>query len=163
MTILSEVYSAHDTTDVVLHTIEISSDAWDDAICLVQDFADHTVITEDGRSVLARGSGIDISLPKKDSKGAQNITFAIDGVRGEATKLLRESLYAQQEVRLTYRTYLASDLSSPADNPYHFVVRSFTAKADSVEITAGIFDFIDMKWPRVTYNSTTTPCLKYMQ
>lgn len=163
MTILSEVYAATNTTDVILHTIEINSDSWDEGVTLVKDYSDHRIVTEDGRSLLARASGIDIALPKRDAKGAQNLTFALDGVRPEATFLLRESLKQQTEVKLIYRTYLFSDLSSPAEAPYNFVVRSFKAKNDSVEVTAGLFDFIDMKWPRMTYNTDTTPCIKYMQ
>lgn len=162
MSILQQVYAQGG--DVILHTIELNSTAWGEApIVLVRDYQDHAITTEDDRELVARASGMDVALPKRDASGAQNITFALDGVRPEATRLLRQAQDAGAEVRLTYRCYLYSDLSEPAEQPLYFIVRRFVAQADHVEVTAGLFDFIDMRWPRVLYDSNTAPCLKYSQ
>lgn len=162
MSILQQVYAQGG--DVILHTIELTSTAWGGApIALVRDYQDHTVTTEDDRELLVRASGMAVALPKRDASGAQDITFALDGVRPEATRLLRQAQDAGAEVRLTYRCYLYSDLSEPAEQPHYFIVRRFVAQADHVEVTAGLFDFIDMRWPRVLYDSNTAPALKYFQ
>lgn len=162
MSALAEVYAQGG--DVILHTVELTSDAWGGApIVLVRDYQDHTIITEDNRTLLARASGMDVALPKRDASGAQDIRFALDGVRPEATRLLRQAQDAGATVRLTYRCYLYSDLSEPAEQPYFMIVRRFTAQADHVEVTAGLFDMIDMRWPRELYNSVNTPGLKYYQ
>ena len=71
--------------DVYLGVIEMYSEAWPDRIVLVADFVGHTVITEDGITLNALPSGLAVSLPKRDATGAQNLTFALDGVRPEAT------------------------------------------------------------------------------
>ena len=161
MSVLAQVYAQGG--DVILHTIELSSEAWgDDPIVLVRDYQDHEIMTEDNRLLLAKASGMDVALPKRDASGAQDIRFALDGVRPEATRLLRQAQEAQETVKLTYRCYPYSDLSEPAEQPYFFIVRSFTAKADTVQITAGLFDIIDMRWPRKLYNSITAPGLKYV-
>ena len=162
MTVLSELY-ASGGTDVILHTIELFSGTWGEPIVLVQDYADHTITTEDARELVAQACGMDVALPKRDASGAQSLTFALDGVRSEATRLLRSAESAQEQVRLTYRCYLASDLSAPAEQPYYFIVRSFTAEASKIQVTAGLFDLIDLKWPREVYNSTNAPGLKYLQ
>lgn len=162
MSVLQQVYAQGG--DVILHTLELTSEAWGpDPIVLVRDYQDHTIRTEDGRTLLARASGMAVALPKRDATGAQNLTFALDGVRPEATRLLRQAQDAQAQVWANYRSYLYSDLTEPAEQPYYFIVRSFTAQADHVEITAGLFSFIDMRWPRVVYDSNTAPGLKYFQ
>lgn len=149
--------------DVQLIVIELWSKAWPDNIVLVADFVDHEITTEDNRILRAQPSGLSVSLPKRDATGAQNLTFALDGVRPEATRLLRQAEAMQAQVNLTLRVYLYSDLSEPAETPYHLIVRNFSAQADHVEVTAGLFDLIDMRWPRTLYNSVTAPCLKYQQ
>lgn len=162
MSVLAQVYTQGG--DVILHTIELTSSAWSDGgIVLVRDFQDHTITTEDDRVLLARASGMEVALPKRDASGAQDINFALDGVRPEATRLLRQAQDAGETIRLTYRCYLHSDLSEPAEQPYFMIVRRFTAQADHVEVTAGLFDMIDMRWPRELYNSVNTPGLKYYQ
>lgn len=161
MSVLAQVYAKGG--DVILHTFELTSEAWADPIILVRDYRDHTVTTEDDRELMARGVALDLALPKRDASGAQDITVAFDGVRPEATRLLRQSQDAGVSVRMTYRCYLYSDLSEPAEQPLYMIVRRFSAKADHVEVTAGLFDLIDMRWPRVLYDSNTAPGLKYSQ
>ena len=162
MSILEELY-ATGGTDVILNTLEIFSAAWPTPIVLVQDYVNHEITTEDDRVLLAEASAMAVALPKRDSSGSQNLTFALDGVRPRATQLLRQSMSAQEVVHLTHRVYVASDLSEPARQPYYLIVRTFKAEADHVEVTAGLFDLIDMKWPRDVYNSINAPGLKFMQ
>lgn len=161
-TILSELY-ASGGDDVILHTIELSCEAWTNPVCLVRDFVNHTMITEDLRELEFVGCGMDVALPKRDATGAQNLTFAIDGIRTEAAKLLRAAIADQKAIKLTYRCYVFSDLTAPAEAPTHMVVRSYKAQSNHVEVTAGVFDLIDMRWPRRVYNSLFSPGLKYMQ
>lgn len=162
MTILSELY-ASGGRDVILHTIELQCPAWTDPICIVKDFRDHTIITEDARTLTAKASGMAIALPKRDATGTQNLTFAIDNVRSEASRLLRAANENRQLVTLIYRCYLASDLSAPAERPIKFIVRSYKAQAQHVEITAGLFDLINLRWPRHKYDAEFSPGLKYLQ
>lgn len=161
MSILEQVYA--EGGDVILHTIELHSDSWSDRIALVRDYVDCTAVTEDSRTVTFTASGMGVALPKRDASGAQSLKFAIDGVRTEATRLLRQADAEGREINLTYRAYLASDLSEPADSPVEFIVRSFVAQADHVEVTASLFDMIDMRWPRIVYDSSTAPGLKFTQ
>lgn len=162
MSVLAQVYTQGG--DVILHTIELTSSAWPSGgIVLVRDFQDHTITTEDGRVLLARASGMAVSLPKRDASGAQDITFALDGVRPEATRMVRAAQDAQAPVRVIYRCYLAGDLSEPAEPPLFMFARRYAARADHIEVTAGLFDLIDMRWPRMVYDSNTAPCLEFMQ
>lgn len=161
MSVLEQVYA--EGGDLILHVIELNSAAWNGPIVLVQDFVEHTFTAENSDVITAQPCGMAIALPKRDSSGAQNLTFALDGVRPEATRRLRQAQDDQAQINLIYRCYLESDKTEPAEPPYNFIVRSFVAQWDRVEITAGLFDLIDMRWPRELYNSVNTPCLKYYQ
>lgn len=161
MTILNEL-QASGGTDVILPVIELQCDAWPQPIVLVRDYQNHTITTEDNRTLLALSTGMDVALPKKDKSGSQSLQFALDNVRGEAVAAMRAALREQEEVRLIFRQYVSSDLSAPADNPYHFIVRSFQAKGPQVDVVAAFFDLIDMAYPRDVYDSKFAPGLKYM-
>lgn len=161
MSVLEQVYV--EGGDLILHVIELNSIAWSAPIILVQDFVGHTFTTESDDAITAQPCGMAIALPKRDASGAQNLTFALDGVRPEATRKLRQAQDLQAQINLIYRCYLESDKTEPAEPPYNFIVRSFVAQWDRVEVTAGLFDLIDMRWPREVYNSVNTPCLKYYQ
>lgn len=162
MSIIETVYAAS-STDVILNTVEIFSPAWEDRIVLVQDYVDHEIITEDSRTLLAKNCGMAVALPKRDNSGAQNLVFAIDGVRSESRGLIRSTIRDQVPVYLTYRCYVLSDLSEPAETPYFYIIRSMQSQADHIELTAGLFDLIDMRWPRNVYNSINAPGLRYIQ
>ena len=162
MSVLAQVYAQGG--DVILRTVEINSTAWDaESIVLVRDYQDHTITTEDDRQLLARASGMAVSLHKRDTSGAQDITIALDGVRPEATRLMRQAQTAQAQIDVTFRAYLYSDLTEPAEQPYFMKSRRFSAQTDHIEVIAGLFDLIDMRWPRMLYDSNTAPGLKYFQ
>src|SRR5690606_8472782 len=149
--------------DVILHTVELTSSAWAESIVLVKDFQDHTITTELGVELLAKASGMAVALPKRDTTGAQDLTFALDGVRPEATRLVRQAQEVQAVVQVVYRCYLYSDLSEPAEPPLFLISRRYSAQVDHIEVTAGLFDLIDMRWPRIVYDSNTAPCLEFQQ
>lgn len=161
MSILEQVYV--EGGDLILQCVELNCEAWSNSIYLVNDFVEHTFTTEEPAIITASPCGMRVALPKRDASGAQNLTFAIAGVRPEATRKLRQAQDAQKQINMVFRVYLESDKTEPAESPYHLIVRSFVAQWDVVEITAGLFDLIDMRWPRELYNSINTPCLKYYQ
>ena len=159
-TILNEL-RASGGRQVIVHTVELQCDAWQ-PVYLCNGFRDLALVLETGENVIARATGMDVSLPKKDATGAQTLRFALDNVLGEATRLVRTAVDDGQEVRLIYRSYVSDDLSAPADNPLHMVVKNFTARGPQVDITAGFFDLIDTQFPRDVYTSEFAPGLKYL-
>lgn len=162
MTILSEFYASA-TPDTAVHVIELACDAWAEPVVICSDYVDHEIVTEDARTLLAVATAMGVSLPKRNNSATQNLTFALDNVRGEVSQRLRAAQTQQAEVRLIYRAYFASDFTYPADGPLTLVVRSVTARGVHVEITAGLFDLMDYRWPREVYNSLNAPGLRYIQ
>lgn len=160
MTVLDQVYASGG--DVILNTIELTCGAWDAPILICQGFEDQTCIDEDGRELTFIAAGIDVALPKKSSSGAQNLTFAIDNITGEAQQKIDQALEAEERVNLTFRIFLASDKSAPAEPPYRMTVSGGAMNGTSVQVQAGFFDLINTAWPRDLYTSEFAPGLKYL-
>ena len=160
MTILEQVYASGG--DTIIYTLELACTAWDAPILLCEGFEDQHCITEDGRPLTFMASGIAVALPKKTNSGAQNLTFAIDNVTGEAQRKIDAALEAEKKVFITLRTYLDSDRTAPAENPYRAVVLGGKIKGASVQITAGFFDVINTAFPRDLYTVNFAPGIRYL-
>jgi hypothetical protein len=160
MTILERVF-ASGGTEVVIPTLELSCAAWDAPILLCNGFENHICTTEDARTLTFVASAIAVALPKRNTQGTQNLTFAIDNVTGEAQHLIDTALDAQEMVHLTFRHYLSTDKSAPAEPPLKFVVKSGEMEGSALRVTAAFFDMINTAWPRNFYTADFAPGLKY--
>lgn len=160
MTILDTFYASGG--DVIISTLELTCPAWSAPILICNGFTDRTCVTEDSRTLTFIAAAIDVALPKKDSRGAQNITIAIDNVNGEAQAKIDEAMTAEARVSATLRTYLLSDLSTPAEAPYRMTVQDGSIEQLAVQLSAGFFDLINVAWPRLLYTTKNAPGLKYL-
>ena len=149
-------------TDVEIPTIELSSPAWTDSIFVCAGYFDQTFTLEDLRVITFQASGMDATLPKKDNQGSQVLGVAIDNVRGEAQRRLDTAKAAGAKVTMTYRLYLDSDHSAPAEKPMVMEVLSFNATGPTVELQGGYFNLIGSAWPRFRYTTDFSPAIKYL-
>lgn len=161
MTILEQVFASAGP-DVIIVTLELSCAAWADPILICGGFEDQTLTTEDARTLTFVAAGIAVALPPKNNRGGQALTFAIDNVTGEAQQLIDAALEAEEKVTLTFRHYLASDKTQPAEPPYVFTVTGGEFKGSTVQIAAGFFDAINTAWPRDLYTLDFAPGIKYL-
>ena len=162
MTILQQLCASSGTA-VIIPTLELSCSSWASSILLTTGYDDVTATDENGTSKTWLASGIDIALPKRNAEGAQSLTFAIDNITGEAQSKIDAALSASATVYLTFRKYVSSDLTAPAETPLKFSVTGGTIERLQVQITAGFMSMTDYAWPRDVYNSTFAPGLKYLQ
>lgn len=160
MSILETVYASGG--DIIINTIELACDAWAESIFICGGFENQTCTDENGRVVTFTAAGISVALPKKNNTGAQSLTFAIDNITGEAQGLIDQALEAEERVILTFRAFLASDKSVPADTPYRMTVLSGDMQGTVVQIQAGFFDLLNTAWPRDKYTAAFAPGLKYI-
>lgn len=157
-----DIVRASGGPDVVIPTLELSCPIWAESLYICAGYEDITAITESSATVTFQAAGIDVSLPKKNNDGTQKLAFAIDNVRGDAQRLINDAKEVDARITITYRTYLASDLSAPAEKPYVMTALSATMKGPVVEISAGYFDMINSAWPRDRYTAEFAPGLKYI-
>lgn len=161
MTILDTFY-ASGGDDVRLFTLELTCPAWTAPILICNGFENQTCVTEDLRTLVFLAAGIDVALPKKGNTGGQTLTFAIDNVTGEAQQKIDQALDDEQRITATYRMFLASDKTTPAEPPYKMTVLGGTMQGAGVQIQCGFFDLINTKWPRELYTTDFAPGLRYL-
>lgn len=107
-------------------------------------------------------SGLDVSLPKRDASGQQNLNFAIENVTGQAQQFIDDALEAGQQIDAIYREYLASDPAEPAAPPLEMVVVGAKMQGSTLHVTASYQDIIGQAWPRVRYSAEFAPGLRYI-
>lgn len=161
MTLLAQIF-ASGGDDPIINTLELQCAAWAEPLLICNGFEDHTLTTEDDRTLLFQAAGIDVALPKKNTQGGQVLSFAIDNVTGEAQQRIDQALDAGERVTLIFRFYLASDKSAPAAPPWRFVVRDGGLEGATAQFQAAFFDMINTAWPRNFYDATRFPGLKYL-
>ena len=161
MSLLEVVYASAPTDQVIIHTLEIKHPSID-TIRICADYADHEVTLEDASVVTFEQSGFDIELPNKDTSGNQVLTFAVSNVDGVAQAALDTALEAGGQITITYRAYLSSDLTTPAQPPTVMTLIGATFQAGTVQLKASYFDLLNTAWPRMRYTSDFSPAIKYL-
>ena len=160
MTILSQVYSGHDTADPLIPCLEISSSAFAEPIRNCAGFEDQTVTLEDDTQATFIASGLDVALPARDGSGQQRLTFAVAGVPGDAQRMIDASIEAGEPITVIYREYLASDLSAPARQPITMLATQPEIQPDgTVQVTCSYRNLLDWLWPRKRYTADFAPGL----
>jgi hypothetical protein len=162
MTVLERVF-ASGGTEVVIATLELTCAAWSAPILLCNGFENHTCTTEDARTVTFVASAIAVALPKRNTQGTQLLTFSIDNITGEAQQLIDQALDANEQVHLTFRHYLSSDKTAPAEPPLKFVVKEGSMQGAQLNVSAAFFDMINTAWPRNFYTAEFAPGLKFFR
>ncbi|HBP5289134.1 DUF1833 family protein [Pseudomonas aeruginosa] len=156
-----ERFYASDGPDRPIATIEITRASRPDPILICQGFNDLTCMTEDARLLTFVAGAIDVSIPKRDNSGNQNVGFAIDNVTGFAQQYIAEAIDAGEPVTLVLRIYLESDLTAPAERPYRMRVKGADFESLTVQVEAGYYDLINTAALRHIYNVSEFPGLKY--
>lgn len=163
MSILDIVYSSAPAAEVLVPTLEITHPTAFDPIRICAGFSDIVASTEEsGEEVTFYAAGIDISLPDMDTSGQQVLNFAIGNVTGIAQASIDAAITAGGEVTVTYRPYLLSDLSGPADVPMVMTMVGGSITGSVVQIQAAYFDLLNTAWPRDRYNLIFSPGLAYL-
>lgn len=161
MTILEEV-NASGGDDVIIRTLEITSEAWDDPILLATGFVDQVCTTEDGRTLTFTGVNMSITLPKKNNKGNQTLAFSVDNTTGAVSRFVDAAVEANARATVIYRTYLSSNKSAPQEKPYRLVVLSGDLQGIVANLQCGYFNPIGTAWPRRFLTADYAPALRYI-
>lgn len=161
MTILEEV-NASGGNDVIIRTLELNCSAWDAPVLIANGFQDWSVVTEDARSLTFQGANVDIALAAKNNKGFQTLAFSVDNTTGEVSQRVDSATDARARVSATYRTYLKSNLTAPAEPPYRLTMLSGTIQGITAQLSCGYFNLIDVAWPRALYTASYAPSLRYL-
>ncbi|OHV13017.1 DUF1833 family protein [Kushneria phosphatilytica] len=156
-------YASAPAGEILYSTVEFASPAFEGgAIRVVRGYEDITVLLEDGSEAEFQASGIEIALPKTDNSGSQSLKFGLDNVHGTVQQAVDAANDAGEQVTVTYRSYLSSDLTTPAEPPIRMPLKKVSMEGATVNITAAYADIIGWAWPRRRYTTSFAPGLTYL-
>lgn len=158
---LDVVYASGGEARIV--TFELQCPAWAEPLrLLANEYEDLVLGLEDDTAALFEAGGIDYALPKTDASGQQTVSSAIDNVRGIAQQLIDQALEAGERVVMILRTYVATDLTAPAERPLRLSVMSAGMRMATVQIEAGFYDMLGRRFPIHFYTADKFPGAKYL-
>lgn len=162
MSTILDIFRASGGSDCIIPTLELTCPAWSSGVFICAGFDDLTAVDENGRVLLFTAAGMDVNLPKKSNDGGQQIGIAIDNVTGEAQQKIDAANAAGARITMTYRTFLESDPSQPAEPPFSMTALSASMEGATIRTIGGYYDLINSAWPRETYTAVFAPGVKYI-
>lgn len=139
---IKEAYSACPSDVVVLETLQISHASLAEDIFLVKNNEDIVATLETSEEVTFTACGFRMSLPASGENGLQELTISIDNIDREISDFVNEAKTYKTPVSITYRPYLASDLTQPQMDP-PLVLRLTDVRIGLMEVT-GKANFADV-------------------
>lgn len=159
MSILERLYASggHEIEHETL-AITVGSDTY----YLTKGWEDLQAVLETGEQVTFKACGMDVAKPARNADGVQDLRFALTNIDGVVSSKIRAALAARQEMTVTLRVYLSSDLLAPIKRPLSMAIKGGQWTATEVQITAGFMNILDTAWPRDRFNLSKHPGLRYI-
>ena len=152
-------------TDVLLlDTLEFRHPAFTAPIRVVRDYVDLDATLEAGAPVDASTSvtfvryAFDFKLPDVDTGGNGQLEITIDNVARDISEALEAAVTTSDPIAVTYRVFLAGDLSAPK-HVINMALVTVNATAASVVARAGFSNLADKQHPSEVYTDEHFPGL----
>lgn len=163
---IKEAYASAPANVVIYHTLELRHPAFSSPIRVVRDYADLTATLEatapvdPSTAVTFTRFAFDFTKPEVSSVGVPQITITMDNVDRAIVANIEAALTTTDLVQVTYREYLSSDLTVPANNPpLSMTIMSVTADVFKVTAVAGFPDMMNRRFPSLEYSAEVFPGL----
>ncbi|MCE0757097.1 DUF1833 domain-containing protein [Pseudomonas asiatica] len=159
MSLLEECYASG--RGELVDTIEARKEGGTVSHLYCSGYQDRICGTEDGRVLTFVAMAMDLALPKNDNSAFQNLILGLDNVTGEVQEVVEEAKADGDRFIITFRRYLAEDLSYPAER-YRMTLLSREYEDDVAKLTAGFYDLLNTTGNRLILTATRAPGLKYV-
>lgn len=162
MNLIEVCYASSGGADMeIVDTIEAREEGSTFSHLYCSGYRDWVCTTEDGRTLTFAAMAMELALPKNDNSGFQSIVIGLDNTTGEPQIAIEAARQAGKRVLVTFRRYLAGDLSFPAER-YRMTVLSREYDPEVARLTCGFFDLLNTTGNRRTLNTSLAPGLKYI-
>lgn len=159
MSLLEQCYASG--RGELVDTIEARKEGGTVSHLYCSGYQDRICGTEDGRVLTFVAMAMDLALPKNDNSAFQNLVLGLDNVTGEVQEVVEEAKAADERFIITFRRYLAEDLSFPQER-YRMTLLSREYENDVAKLTCGLMDLLNTNGMREILDATKAPGLKYI-
>lgn len=155
-------YASAPADDPIIHSLQlINTDFETGEFCLCSGFDDLDMGLESGKKKTFSGMGLGIQLPERSITGREDLSFGIGNITGYTRQQMLKAKNGGHETKLTYRPYLASDLTGPAQKPLAMTVVGYADNRQTATISASFRNLMDRRWPSVLFTPQKYPGVKY--
>jgi hypothetical protein len=169
---IKEAYASAPSAEVILHTLEFRHPAFVDelgqptALRVVRDHANLIASLEvsapidPGYPVLFLAYPFDLIPPSVEQGASPEVVITVDNVSAEIERNLSIAVSSPYLVEVTYRAYLASDTSTPQnDPPMTLTVTQVEATDFRITCRASFGDLANRQFPNEDYTVERFPGL----
>lgn len=163
---LKEAYASAPSAEVILHTLELRHPSFTQPLRVVNDHATLSARLE--ASAPANPStwvdfvpfSFRFRLPDVQSTGMPELEVEIDNVSAEVLAYIDQAAQSTSLIELTYRPFLASDLTAPQmDPPITLVLHDVEVSIFSIRARASFGEYGNRRFPGETYDAQRFPGL----
>lgn len=163
---IREAYASAPASEVVYHTLELRHPSFATPVRVVRDWNSLTARLEASAPVdplqwvTFSPFAFDFTLPEVTTATLPEVVITIDNVGRELVSYLDAAANSTDLIEITYRPYLASDLSAPQmDPPLTLTIRTVSVDLLRVTARAGYTDLGARRFPAELYTSDRFPGL----
>ncbi len=158
---LKEAYAVAPTNAVVLETLQVTHPSLPDmTIWVVKNDKSLTLGLEDGTPQLFERANFQITKPSAGDNGIQELQLSVDNVDRRVSRFIREAKKYQTPVRVRYRPYVSTDLSTPQMAvPLTLYLKGVSFNDFQVTARASFADLINRRFPTKMYTLEDYPSL----
>ena len=106
--------------------------------------------------------GLQLSLPKRNTDGAQDLKFTISNITGTVSTQLRAAIESGSQGTVTVRTYTSDDLNTEAETAYTMTLKKASWTMLQAEITCSYMNMLDTAWLRHRYTLAFAPGIRWL-
>jgi Domain of unknown function (DUF1833) len=179
---IAEAYASAPTDEVVLDTLELRHPSFDTTARIVRDYGTFQYTSTDdagfasdvyghvltlesdaplnaNETVLFQACMFDFTFMEQRDGQLPELQISIDNVTHLLGAALDEAALSGHAIAVTYREYVASDMSEPGFILDGLTLQRVTAKTFRLVGSAGFFDIINVNFPNRVYDLDTFPGL----
>lgn len=164
---LKEAYSLARSNEIYLDTIELSHPDITDPIYLVKDRIDRVCMLEGPVGPITfTACAFQLTLPASGQDGLQDLNISIDNVKPQGSTVMSPVEFvktvknSRTKVTVTFRPYLATDLSQPQmDPPLSLALSDVQVKSGQVTGRCSFADIVNMSFGTELYIRSRFPSL----
>lgn len=160
MTEVAVWYASAPTNEYAIASLEFNAPGVD-PIRICNGFEDQW-LSVGGVPQLFTAVNLAVALPAKNTTGQQTLRFGFPADIGAVQKKVDEILASGSVATMTYRMYLASDPSVPAETPRVMTVVGGTFEGIEAIFEGSYFDILNTAWPRDFYTAESAPGVQYL-
>lgn len=144
---LRELLATYPVGEYLIDTIEIYHSLFTQSYYLTRETEGLTAAIEGGASKYFTGANIEITLNSTKSDLDQNFSFTIQDLENVLDDELENvPLNNTEDIKITYRGFISSDLSEPAQGPIVLEAISVSQEKGAFTVVAGA--------PQLNWNKT---------